>query len=79
MADPEKQGPAESRAEDEVMEGAQGGEDAATGDSAAAPAAEEPQAPAENAPKPKKRLYGELAQFREMPGSGAQKAAEALR
>lgn len=53
MADPEKQGPAESRAEDEVMEGAQGGEDAATGDSAAAPAAEEPQAPAENAPKPK--------------------------
>ncbi|EDL88028.1 rCG52514 [Rattus norvegicus] len=53
MADPEKQGPAESRAEDEVMEGAQGGEDAATGDSATAPAAEEPQAPAENAPKPK--------------------------
>ena len=60
MADPEKQGPAESRAEDEVMEGAQGGEDAATGDSAAAPAAEEPQAPAENAPKPKKDFMESL-------------------
>ncbi|XP_052029789.1 nucleosome assembly protein 1-like 5 [Apodemus sylvaticus] len=60
MADPEKQGPAESRAEDEVMEGAQGGEDAATGDSAAAPVAEEPQAPAENATKPKKDFIESL-------------------
>ncbi|XP_028751095.1 nucleosome assembly protein 1-like 5 [Peromyscus leucopus] len=61
MADPEKQGPAESRAEDEVMEGAQGGEDAATGaDGAAAPAAEEPQAPAENAPKPKNEFIESL-------------------
>nr|XP_006996240.1 nucleosome assembly protein 1-like 5 [Peromyscus maniculatus bairdii] len=61
MADPEKQGPAESRAEDEVMEGAQGGEDAATGaDGATAPAAEEPQAPAENAPKPKNEFIESL-------------------
>ncbi|XP_008842856.1 nucleosome assembly protein 1-like 5 [Nannospalax galili] len=69
MADPEKQNPAEARTEDEVMEGAQGGEDAAVCDTAAAtattataataaaaaaaPAAEEPQAPAENANAPK--------------------------
>lgn len=60
MADPEKQRPAESHVEDEVMEGAQGGEDAATGENAAAPAAEEPQAPAENAPKPKKDFIESL-------------------
>ncbi|CAH7145307.1 Nap1l5 [Phodopus roborovskii] len=53
MADPEKQGPAESLAEVEVMEGAPGSEDAATAKGGAAPTAEEPQAPAENAPKPK--------------------------
>ncbi|EGV95746.1 Nucleosome assembly protein 1-like 5 [Cricetulus griseus] len=61
MADPEKQGPAESRAEDEVMEGAQGGEDVATGgEGAAAPAAEEPQATGENAPKPKNEFIESL-------------------
>ncbi|XP_053461691.1 nucleosome assembly protein 1-like 5 [Nycticebus coucang] len=65
MADSENQGPAEpsqaaaaAEAAEEVMAegGAQGGDsDGAPGDSngAAAPMAEEPQTPAENAPKPK--------------------------